>query len=386
MPERYDYILAGGGSAGLALAHHMATSTLRGRSILIIDQEAKDQNDRTWCFWTDGPTAVDDIIYRRWDRLRLNINDQPMEIELAPYRYNMVRGIDFYRYTREVLENTPGVEFLQSTVREIHDGANAARVVTDAGAFNAQWVFDSLWVAPEFQVNTTLYHDLKQHFRGWVIETTEPAFRPDAATFFDFRTEQDGAMRFFYLLPFSENRGLVEYTLFSPTLLSQDEYDGALREYIARVMGVQEYRIVETEQNMIPMTDYPFRRRVGQRILRTGTRGGRVKASSGFAFLRTQRDSAAIVNSLARHGHPFGVPKGPRYYRLLDSLFLQVMLRESEQSQAIYADLFGKNPIHRVFRFLDEEASPLEALRVIASLPARPFLRAWWNTRVRRRL
>jgi lycopene beta-cyclase len=57
--KSYDIIIAGGGAAGLSLACHLVQSPLRDRRVLIVEQDAKDQNDRTWCFWTDGPTLFD---------------------------------------------------------------------------------------------------------------------------------------------------------------------------------------------------------------------------------------------------------------------------------------------------------------------------------------
>lgn len=49
--QKYDYIIAGGGLAGLSLAYYMNQTVLREKSILIIDQDTKTKNDRTWCFW-----------------------------------------------------------------------------------------------------------------------------------------------------------------------------------------------------------------------------------------------------------------------------------------------------------------------------------------------
>ena len=36
-------------------------------------------------------------------------------------------------------------------------------------------------------------------------------------------------MRFFYMLPFTERRALVEYTLFSAALLNREEYECAMK-------------------------------------------------------------------------------------------------------------------------------------------------------------
>jgi lycopene beta-cyclase len=40
-------------------------------------------------------------------------------------------------------------------------------------------------------------------------------------------------MRFIYILPFSERRAMVEYTLFSADLLTRAEYEQALRDYLS---------------------------------------------------------------------------------------------------------------------------------------------------------
>ena len=124
------------------------------------------------------------------------------------------------------------------------------------------------------------------------------------------------------------------------------------------------------------MTDRPFNRRAGQHILAIGTKGGLVKPSSGYAFLRMQKDAAAIVNSLLTHGHPFDVPRSPWRYRLFDSIMLQVMYRQGHLMDRIFTNLFRNNSIHHIFRFLDETASFPENLRLLASLPPTPFIKA----------
>ena len=73
--ERYDFIIAGGGAAGLSLALHLARSSLRDRSIVIIDQNAEARSDRTWSFWTNRPTLFDEAVCRSWNRLRIVYGD-----------------------------------------------------------------------------------------------------------------------------------------------------------------------------------------------------------------------------------------------------------------------------------------------------------------------
>ncbi|MEJ0032900.1 MAG: lycopene cyclase family protein [Bacteroidota bacterium] len=44
----------------------------------------------------------------------------------------------------------------------------------------------------------------------------------------DFRPSQEHGATFAYVLPFSENSALVEYTLFTKDLLNPEEYNEAL--------------------------------------------------------------------------------------------------------------------------------------------------------------
>jgi lycopene beta-cyclase len=375
--KRYDFTLAGGGLAGLSLAYHLAHSPLRDRSLLIVDRDAKERNDRTWCFWTARPTPFDGIVHHGWNRIRLAGDGFERDIPLGAYRYQLIRGIDFYRFVRHELSAHANVEFLQGTVEGIEDGADEARVLVDGRTYPAGWAFDSRFNARAFRAHPERCHYLPQRFRGWEIETPADAFDPETATLLDFRTPQKGALRFFYVLPYSARRALVEYVTLAP-----DHCDRALTTYIERVLGVRGYRIVAAEGGTNPMTDYVFPRRSGRRVMNIGARGGRIKPSTGYAFSRIQRDCAAIVQSLVANGHPFDVPGDSRRYRLYDRLLLDVMQRQGGEIASIFTALFNNNPIPRVLRFLDEEGSLAENVRLIATLPPRLFLQALFSMSV----
>jgi lycopene beta-cyclase len=371
--DRYDIIIGGGGAAGLSLAYQLINSSLRDRTILLIDKGGKTQNDRTWAFWSDAPTPFEPIVYRSWDQLQLSDDDREQRIDLKGYRYQMIRGIDFYRFVRAALEACPNVTLLQAAVDRIVDGPDLAQVIVGPQTYQATWVFDSIFRPSEIGGDERRQY-LQLHFKGWEIETAADTFRPEAATLMDFRTPQGGETRFFYVLPFSPRRALVEFTAFSDDRFSHEAYAEALRAYLAEALGIDDYRIVGEEQGVIPSTDHPFPRRTGQRVMTIGTKGGRVKPTTGYAFTRIQRDSAAIIRSLADHGHPFDLPEDSRRYRLLDAVMLEMMDHHGEALKPIFATMFAHNPIQRILRFLDEEGTLLENLQLIATLPPWQFI------------
>lgn len=374
--SEYDFIMAGGGAAGLGLAYHICQSAIPARKILIIDRDQKNRNDRTWCFWTSRPTPYDHLVYHTWDQIEFIGDSFRRVYDLHPYRYQMIRGIDFYRGMHSALTAATGVDFLHAQVSEVEDGASSAQVIANNQAYPGKWIFNSLLNPADFTHGPPRRHNLMQHFKGWEIETNHDVFNPQVATLFDFRTPQISAMRFFYILPLSKRRALVEYTLFSANLLKGHEYDHALAEHIENVLGITDYRTESTETGLIPMTDRPFPRKMGQRVMAIGTRGGLVKPSSGYAFLRIQQDSSAIVRSLSDYGHPFAVQPSPWRYRLFDSIMLQVMFRQGDQMKSIFTSLFINNPVQRIFRFLDEVAPLPENLQLLASFPSAPFIKA----------
>lgn len=384
----YDFIIAGGGASGLGLAYTMQSSSLRGASTLIVEREAKDRNDRTWSFWANGPTRFDHLVYRSWDRLEVISDTFHRTFDLSPYQYRMIRGIDFYNGMREALETAPGVTFLRDRVTEIKDtkDRSGAEVLVDGVPYGARWVFDSTFKPSDYYRGPARYHYLKQHFKGWEIETPVDTFDPSVVTMFDFRTPQKGCMRFFYILPYSRRRALVEYTLFSADLLKPNEYDRAISEYLENVRRIPKYRIESVETGVIPMTDRPFPRKLGERIMAIGTRGGLVKPSTGYAFLRMQKDNAAITEALCNLGSPFPVPTTPWRYRWYDTIMLQVMHRQGDRMAQIFTALFKNNSIQNIFRFLDEEAPLHENLRLILSLPKTPFLKALFRVKFLRKV
>jgi lycopene beta-cyclase len=259
------------------------------------------------------------------------------------------------------------------------DGGESVEIRIDGEAYRASWVFDSRYKPAELHIESKKYHHLMQHFRGWEIETIDPVFDPAVATLFDLRTAQLDGLRFFYILPFSQRRALIEYTIFSQAVLPQEEYEQALSDYIQRQLSVKEYQIMEVETGIIPMTDYSFPRRLGQRVLSIGTLGGRVKPSTGYAFSRIQRDTQAIVKSLVRLNHPFDIPSDPRKSLFYDSLMLDVMVNHPDMVEKILTKMFSRNPIQRAIEFLDERTQIWEDILLIASLPPVPFLRALGN-------
>ena len=108
----YDYIIIGAGASGLLLADAMANDPFfKSKSILVLDKSNKRSNDRTWCFWEKGSGQFDDILFKSWDKIHFAGEHLDNKTEIHPYRYKMLRGIDFYEHYLGKLETYSNLEF-----------------------------------------------------------------------------------------------------------------------------------------------------------------------------------------------------------------------------------------------------------------------------------
>ncbi|MBE0639994.1 MAG: lycopene cyclase [Bacteroidales bacterium] len=374
--KTYDFIIAGGGASGLSLAYYLSLSSLSNSNVLIIDKDRKNKNDRTWGFWTNQKTAFDPIVHLKFDKLEFHSSTFSKSFDLADYRYNVIRGIDFYQMIKNHLVDFPNVEFLNASITGFQEETEGAIVHTDLGNFKAKWVFSSIFDEKEIveAAKSKLY--LRQHFKGWFVRSDKPVFDTNTFRMFDFRTPQHGLMRFFYVIPSSPTEALVEYTLFSEHLLEKPLYDEAIRHYLADVLNITNYTIQEEEFGVIPMTNYVFPVTRGKHIVQIGSAGGSSKPSSGYTFLRILKHTQKIAQALEEGRSPVISANSSSRYRFFDSVLLNILKNEGYRSERIFTILFKNNTIRHIFNFLDEEGGLANDLKIITSLPPWPFLKS----------
>lgn len=374
--KKYDYIFAGGGMAALSLAYYLNHSSLRDKTFLIIDREIKNTNDHTYCFWEKGESVFDPIVTQKWNKFWFNgANNFNKLLDIEPFNYKMIKAIDFYKFIIENLRQNKNYTFLQAEVLEIHD-FDQTFVKTTNGQFEAnELVIDSIF-RPKY--NKPEQNNLWQHFKGYVIETVKPIFKPKEPTLFDFRIPQNNECRFVYVLPESTNKALIEFTIFSEFLMDKNEYDIHLKDYIQNKINIEstDYQILETEFGVIPMSDEVHELWPSAKVLRIGTAGGFVKSSTGYSFQRTQGYLQKLVKHLEKGDLSKNYVKASKWKQYLDSVLLRVMKENWVPQDEIFTALFQKNKASEVLNFLNEDSSLWQDIKLMNTVPKWPFIKA----------
>ena len=383
--KHFDYIFTGTGLAALMTVYKMVQSgKFTDKSILLLDENSKKTNDRTWCFWSENETIWTPVISKKWDSALFSSENFKRDLNLKPYQYNQIRGLDFYNFVFEALSKSSNITFLKEKVTDINELETHVFVGTEENRYTSNYLFNSIYTRA-FALSQTKYPVLQQHFVGWFVKTNTEIFNPEQATFMDFSIEQRGNTRFMYVLPTSKTEALVEYTLFSEHLLSKEEYENEIQIYL-RNLGADQYEIIEKEQGSIPMTCYPFWKKNTKRVLNIGTAGGWTKASTGYTFKNSDKKSSALVEFLQNNpSTPLretseslnmkSFHKKSRFW-FYDLLLLDILYRHNELGSRIFSSLFKKGNPKLIFKFLDEETSLPEDLKVILKCPKVSFIKA----------
>ncbi len=372
---KYDYIIAGAGCAGLSLLYRMLNEPiLKDKKILVIDKSEKTDNDRTWCYWEEGKGLFEPIVKHEWRTLQFLSSDFTKEFTLEKYRYKMIQGIDFYNYVLSFAEKFENVVFKNEDIKSINTEVNSAFVETENGKYSSDYVFNSTSL---FNPEMNKENSLLQHFEGWVIKTKVPTFNSDVGTLMDFRLDQKNGATFMYVLPTSSTEALVEYTLFSPELLDKKEYKIELQNYIKDYLKIEEFEIVHTEFGVIRMSLAKFSRTTDAtgRVINIGTAGGSTKASSGYTFQFVQKNTENIVNSLRKNGVPnVSISFREKMFQWYDRTLLEVLISKKMEGKEVFALLFGKRSPEMILKFLANESTLSDDIKIMSCLPIGTFL------------
>lgn len=372
--KQYDYIFAGTGLSALMTVYKMVLSKkFQTKRILLLDENAKQTNDRTWCFWDQKETVWEKSISKKWDSVVFANSDFQLDLEIHPYQYYKIQGLDFYNQVLNLIAKQKNIEFVQEKVLEIEESDNIVLVKTQSQSFSCTTLFNSIY-NPSLATNQSKYPLLQQHFVGWFIQTKTPVFNSDQATFMDFSVAQKGNTRFMYILPTSETEALLEYTLFSKELLPKEEYEAEIENYIQQ-LGIAHYKIVEKEVGSIPMTCYPFWKHNTKNVINIGTAGGWTKASTGFTFKNADTKSSELVAFLETQTDFRKFYKKTKFW-WYDLLLLDILDRQNEKGASIFSNLFQKAKPQSIFKFLDNETSFWEDLQIILICPKPLFINA----------
>ncbi|MDA9653934.1 lycopene cyclase family protein, partial [Candidatus Pelagibacter sp.] len=316
--KEFDYIIIGGGCAGLSLAYELeAHKKLKDKTLAIIEPRDEYKKDKTWSFWNVSPHNFNDCVKKSWENFSINIPNKTNHLECSKYPYQSVDSGLFYEKINKILKENKNIHFFKD-IKEINS--------------KNSFIFNSVSSIKKDHSN------LWQHFCGVEVETKNDFFDDSIFNLMDFDCDQRESVHFFYTLPYSKTKALVETTWLSKMNdNSQKDYDNQIQGYIENHLNLKNYKITYKEQGAIPLfyTSYE----IEKNKINIGTAGGMTRLSTGYTFLNIQEHSKYIRENIENisKAKKFEINKK---YLFLDDIFLRVIEKHSEKMPDIFFKMF----------------------------------------------
>lgn len=370
--KKYDYILAGGGCAGLSLVYHLLDSSLKDSNILILEPTLGEVPNKTWCYWNTAALPIHPEAARfSWNSFYLQQGKQQHQHGLENLSYYHLNSHDFYAHVLEKIKNFPNVHFLKEEVSAIDCIENEVQVVTKtSGTYNSSYVFDS-------RITTAITNQtiLNQVFIGLRIKSNTPIFNPGSMGLMDFDTPSSSGFDFIYTLPFSSQEALIEYTAYTSEAREEEALLSSLQAFLKQKFGELEYEITFQETGQIPMTSRVNQETSGNRHIQIGTAAGWTKPSTGYTFAQIQENCSQLVARLEQGAtQDLRFPRKSRFV-FYDNILLSIAHHWPKRLPGLFINLFSTSSPDLVFRFLAEKTSFWEELRLLSRLKFGIFLK-----------
>ena len=350
--KEFDYVILGGGCAGLSLAYELDKSNkIRDKSLAIIEIREEYKRDKTWSFWKVNNHNFDDCIIKSWNNFTINSKSGSYEVLNKNYPYQTIDSGLFYKKILNKIKHNKNVEFFNNT-----DHLNLDNSIIFNSIPNKENDEGKLW----------------QHFKGIEIETSKNVFDDTIFNLMDFDCDQRDNVHFFYTLPFTKNKALIETTWLSKMgEKSLTDYDSQLSKYIKETLKINDYKITYKEQGAIPL--FYSRNSIEKNKINIGSAGGMTRLSTGYTFLNIQDHCKYISNNIEkiRSSKPYCIGKK---YEFLDNTFLNVLKNHPDKMPEIFLNMF-KAPSKTVIKFLSNKSNFFEDLRIIFKMPKWIFIK-----------
>ena len=369
--NQFQYIIIGAGCAGLQLAKALLEqSSDLVSSILLIDAE-KAHQEKSWCFWHDNDHPYRHLVRNEWSHVEFVAESLKVSEDIHPQTYQYINSLDFHQYHLNLFEKDDRIKIVYQHVNEIISNNKINKIITANDIYFGEHIFHTNLVN---NLKSDSYPKVWQHFLGWEIEVDYPSFDINNATIMDFSLNDSKDIQFFYILPFSKTRALVECTFFSKQLIVEADYEILITKYLSAKLNCS-FTIKAKEVGKIPMHIVDLPHWQSDTIIPIGTAAGCIKPSTGYSFSRIIQHTEEIINAVKlKKKIPLRRSK-PRFL-FYDKLFLHIIDYDSFTMNNIFFYLFKNNKIVTILKFLDEQTTLLEECIIFLGLPKMPFLKA----------
>lgn len=356
--ERFDIIIIGAGLSGLTLARELIKKT--SKKILLLEKEGNKKKDKNWSYWNIPKNCFSDKFDFSWKKIKIKNGEEKIIKIAEKIKYLNISSETFYDDSLRIIRNSDNCKILfNQDIDYIYDDIKNVKVKLENNEYYSDLVFDS---RPNLSSSN---NKLIQHFFGIEVSSNSAVFDNETVTLMDFQKNEE-ATHFFYLLPFSNKKALVETTYFSRKKFSSDKYIKDINNYLKKNYPGSKFKFGFKEFGIIPMfreINKPF----SKKVIKIGLSNNWSRTSTGYAFQNSFKNSEQIVNSIMNNRL---INVKTKYLTvILDKIFCRFLEKYPKDSPNLFFTFFKKLKLRTIVNFLTDNYTILDILLILKSLP-----------------
>ena len=112
--KEFDYIILGGGCAGLSLAYELDVhQKLNDKTLAIVEPRTEYKRDKTWSFWKVSSHSFDDCVKKSWKEFSIKTPSDSKIIKCDNFPYQSIDSGLFYEKINDRLAKNRNIKFLR---------------------------------------------------------------------------------------------------------------------------------------------------------------------------------------------------------------------------------------------------------------------------------
>ena len=111
--KEFNYVIVGGGCAGLSLAYELDLyEKLENKTLAIVEPRAEYKRDKTWSFWKVIPHNFEDCVKKSWKEFSIKTSSSSKIIKCDKFPYQSIDSGLFYEKINNKLAKNKENDFI----------------------------------------------------------------------------------------------------------------------------------------------------------------------------------------------------------------------------------------------------------------------------------
>ena len=358
----FDIVIVGAGLSGISLAIEIIKRT--ELTVLLLDKKKKLIKDKNWCFWNYPKNIFTTKYNNAWENIKIYANNEEITKSDKYFKYLRLSSDRFYDLSFKLLNNNKNCKIkLNSKIKKISEKNGFVEILVNDKTITGKFLFNSI-------PRPILSNELKQHFLGIEVTSQKGVFNNRDIILMDFQ-KQNKIIHFFYVLPFSKNKALIESTYFSKSIYSEKKYVNDIKLYLSEKYPNCFFNFGFKERGVLPM--YSSKEKsLSNLIIPIGQTSNWIKISTGYCFQNAFEKSHQIVNNLIKNTK---ISTKQRFInKILDEIFCEFLSRYPDSAQNFFYSFFKYLNIKTIVFFLTEKQNLWDILKILMVLPKKELI------------